>query len=320
MSLSVVIPTYNNTEFLEELFDSIEKNNSIQNCEILIGIDNCIKTLEYVLKKQFPKNFRFFYFNQNYGPYIIKNTLVNISNYDKLFFFDSDDIMKESTLDEIISKLDYFECIKPKYVNFEDTDDGRIYMDDKPAYGEGVFGIKKEKFLSLNGFEGWKVAADSDFMGRLYKTKVSLLHTKDILFDRRLHPKSLTINPETNYSSQIRTRYYLLSKQKTINDVVLPEMKLGDYQEILPDKFINLEMTSEIDTDEILEDLKKKEEKGKLLSGLFEKLPKKMVDNKTQKKINYQQVNTLTNRQTFTNMNHALKKAKLENIKKSFRR
>lgn len=320
MSLSVVIPTYNNTEFLEELFDSIEKNNSIQNCEILIGIDNCIKTLEYVLKKQFPKNFKFFYFNQNYGPYIVKNTLVSLSNYDKLFFFDSDDIMKENTLDEIINKLDNFECIKPKYINFKDTEDGRVFMNEKPAYGEGVFGIRKQKFLSLNGFEGWKVAADSDFMGRLYKTNVSLLHTKEILFDRRLHPKSLTIDPETNYSSQIRTRYYLLSKQKTINDIVLPEMKLGDYQEIQPDKSISLDYMLETETDEILEDLKRKEEKSKMLSGLFEKLPKKMADNKNPKTINYQQVNTLTNHQTFAKMNDALKKAKLENIKKNYRR
>lgn len=320
MSLSVVIPTYDNTEFLDELFESIEKNNFIQNCEILIGIDNCIRTLEYVLKKQFPQNFKFFYFTQNYGPYVIKNTLVQISNFDKIFFFDSDDIMEYNTLEEIISKLDHFECVKPKYINFEERESERFFLEQKPTFGEGVFGIRKEKFLSLNGFEGWRVAADSDFMGRLYKTNVKLLHTNDVLFFRRLHPKSLTINPETNYSSQIRTRYYYLSKQKTIKDIVLPEYKIGDFQEVSSARLFDINTNTGEITDEVLEDIKNKEQKAKLLSGLFETLPKKMVNNSLPKTINYQQINNTVDLKKTSNVSQALKKVKLENIKKSFKR
>jgi glycosyltransferase involved in cell wall biosynthesis len=320
MSLSVIIPTYNNTEFLVELFDSIEKNNSTFDFEVLVGIDNCIKTLEFVIKNKFPTKVRFFFFHQNYGPYVIKNTLSKLSKYDKLFFFDSDDIMRENAIQEISNKLDHFQLVKPKYINFQETSEGRIFNFEKLAYGEGVFGILKDKFMSLNGFEGWRVAADSDFMGRLYKTNVRLNHTQDILFDRRLHPKSLTVNPETNYSSQIRTRYYLISKKKTHEDIVLEELKTGEYEEVFYDKDLEIPNSDDVNTDEVLQDLIRKEERSKKLLGLFEKLPKKMADNTKPKIIDYQQVNTLNNRQTLTNMTNALKKAKLKNIQRSSRR
>lgn len=320
MSLSVVIPTYNNTEFLVELFDSIEKNNSTFDFEVLVGIDNCIKTLEFVIKNKFPNKVRFFFFHQNYGPYVIKNTLAKISKYEKLFFFDSDDIMKENTIQEIHTKLDHFQLVKPKYINFHESGENRIYNFKKPAYGEGVFGIKKEKFMEVNGFEGWRVAADSDLMGRLYKTNIRLTHTQQILFDRRLHPNSLTVHPETNYSSKIRTRYYLMSKKKTKEDIVLDEMVLGEYQEVFYDRELEVISPDDIYTDEVLQDILNKEERAKKLLGLFEKLPKKMADNTKPKTIDYQQVNTLNNRQTLTNMTNALKKAKLENIQRSSRR
>jgi hypothetical protein len=251
---------------------------------------------------------------------VIKNTLAKLSKYDKLFFFDSDDIMRENAIQEISNKLDHFQLVKPKYINFQETSEGRIFNFEKLAYGEGVFGILKDKFMSLNGFEGWRVAADSDFMGRLYKTNVRLNHTQDILFDRRLHPKSLTVNPETNYSSQIRTRYYLISKKKTHEDIVLEELKTGEYEEVFYDKDLEIPNSDDVNTDEILQDLIRKEERSKKLLGLFEKLPKKMADNTKPKTIDYQQVNTLNNRQTLTNMTNALKKAKLKNIQRSSRR
>jgi glycosyltransferase involved in cell wall biosynthesis len=318
MSLSVVIPTYNNTEFLVELFDSIEKNNSTFEFEVLIGIDNCVKTLEYILKNKFPKNIRFFYFTQNYGPYVIKNTLAKISKNEKLFFFDSDDVLKSNSLNEIKNLLDKFDLVKPKYINFKDIEGNRVF--EKTAFGEGVFGIKKNKFFDVNGFEPWRVAADSDLMGRLYKTRISLSHTKDILFDRRLHSQSLTIHPDTNYSSQIRTRYHLISRKKTKEDIVLKEYIIGEYQEIFQNSKFEFTNDGYEISDEVLDSIKSKEEKAKKLIGIFDKLPKKMADNSKPKSIDYDRVNFINSNQTLGRMNNALKKAKLENIQKKSRR
>ena len=52
MSLSVIIPTFNNVEFLSELFDSIKKSNFDGEYEVLIGIDSCKDTLKYVYENE----------------------------------------------------------------------------------------------------------------------------------------------------------------------------------------------------------------------------------------------------------------------------
>jgi hypothetical protein len=111
-----------------------------------------------------------------------------------------------------------------------------------------------------------------------------------------------------------------MSKKKTKEDIVLDEMVLGEYQEVFYDRELEVISPDDIYTDEVLQDILNKEERAKKLLGLFEKLPKKMADNTKPKTIDYQQVNTLNNRQTLTNMTNALKKAKLENIQRSSRR
>ena len=68
--------------------------------------------------------------------------------------------------------------------------------------------------MKFNGFEGWRCAADSDLMGRLYKNKVKLTHTKRIGFYRRIHSDSLTQRPETNFFSTLRAKYASISKNK----------------------------------------------------------------------------------------------------------
>ena len=56
----------------------------------------------------------------------------------------------------------------------------------------------KKIFLAMNGFEGWKCAADSDFMGRLYKTGKKVLLSKDVLFstliEKFIYYKILKLN------------------------------------------------------------------------------------------------------------------------------
>ena len=91
--------------------------------------------------------------------------------HEKIFFFDSDDIMLKGLINVVCEKLNGYDCVKPKFVNFVDKDGQRVFTEGNNLYGEGVFGIRKTIFLGMNGFEGWKMAADSDFMGRIYKHK-----------------------------------------------------------------------------------------------------------------------------------------------------
>ena len=317
MSLSIIIPTFDSVDFFEELFVSINNNKYDKEFEVLVGIDNCEKTLEYVKTKEFPKNYFFYYFTENGGPYLIKNTLSELSKYDKLLFFDSDDIMLEGLMNVIDISLDKYDCVKPKFLNFKDHKGQRNFSDDGALYGEGVFGIKKDLFLNMNGFEGWKVAADSDFMGRIYKFNKKINLTPDVLFHRRLHNNSLTRRKDTGYASQMRAHFFGISKNKK-GGVILDEMKKGEYQFLdIKTKTLSQLITQ---TEEINLERELKEKKHKLLESIFSDKPRSINETKQPKTIDYTQVNRNANHQTNNVLTTALKKVKLENLNKNFGR
>jgi glycosyltransferase involved in cell wall biosynthesis len=210
--LSIIIPTFNNTDFLIECLESIVTSIGDNICEILVGIDSCQKTLSLVKKNIFDQRISFYYFDKNVGPYVVKNSLSKISNSNNILFFDSDDIMDKNMVGDVIDGLYNYDCVKPVYINFKDGSD--INLNSKKLLGEGVFGIKKSVFNKMNGFEPWMCAADSDFMGRLYKNRHKLKFTNKINFYRRIHKNGLTSRSDTGMSSPLRSKYAKLSKNK----------------------------------------------------------------------------------------------------------
>jgi glycosyltransferase involved in cell wall biosynthesis len=211
-TISVIIPTYNNIEYLDESLNSIINSGKNYNIEILVGIDGCQKTLDYVKQKTYPEFVNFYYFNSNNGPYDIKNTLTKISNSEKIIFFDSDDIMTDTTIDEVVVNLVRYDLVRLKYKEIRDNK-----TSDKTNFHEGAIGINKNIFLSMNGFEPWMCAADSDFLGRLYKRKPRIYHTKNLSMYYRRHNTSLTLKKETGMASPLRATYAKTSKNKKGN-------------------------------------------------------------------------------------------------------
>jgi len=312
IELSVVMPTFNNVNFIDETINSVIKSSIDKKIEILIGIDDCEKTLTHIKTKNYPEFVNFYFFSKNNGPYIIKNSLSKIAKSDKLLFFDTDDIMNDSMINVIIDELSKNICVKPKYIDFG----GQSLRGSK--YGEGVFGIKKNVFLTMNGFENWRVAADSDFMGRLYKMKPKILHTKDVMFKRRVHPESLTNRKDTGMSSALRANYARISKQKKGH---------GNPNELSVFPF------SKIDLVFFKTERKKEEEvishsikNQKLISDVFNKIPKKI--NTEPENIKKQRVvsdnplfNLLKNKEKVTEVNRVTEQRKnIEQIKQKTKR
>lgn len=227
--ISIIIPTYKNTSFIDECINSVINSCQGLDVEILIGIDSCPGTLDYIKNKSFDNQIKFFFFDNKVGPYIIKNSLSKIANSDTLLFFDSDDIMNEKMISYILNLIKTNDFIKPMYSDF--TNEPNYNIIRTKLFGEGVFAIKKDLFLSMNGFEPWPVAADSEFMGRLYKNNKKLQYTNEVVFYRRIHPNSLTQSRETGLSSNLRGKYFNMSKRKT-NFGPLPELVTSSYYEV----------------------------------------------------------------------------------------
>ena len=203
--LSILISTYENVEYLKECFDSIEKSIGDLNVEVLIGIDSCLKSREYVIKNNFPENFRFYFFEKNIGPYTVFNTLSNLSNSENIMFFGSDDIMGKEMVSDMIDGLKFADCVRSSYINF--TNPSEITKNKSKAFEGGVFAIRKEIFNNLNGFEPWMCEGDSEFILRLVKNRYKIKISNKIDFYRRIHSNGLTSRKDTGLNSKLRHDY-----------------------------------------------------------------------------------------------------------------
>jgi glycosyltransferase involved in cell wall biosynthesis len=202
-NITVIIPTYNNTSYIDECIESI-KNSKIKgfNINIIIGIDNCENTKNHIKDNVLYSDVEVYYFNKNVGPYIVKNTLISLSKTENILFFDSDDIIENNG----IQYINHFLNKGINFINFKYKDFGKT-IHNTSNFAEGVIGIKKNIFLKLNGYYGWKCAADSEFRERYESKHGKTFRINTVLFNRRIHETNLTKREDTGMKSDIRNTY-----------------------------------------------------------------------------------------------------------------
>lgn len=194
--ISIIIPAYKATKYIDECIFSIQ---SLIEYEILVGVDSCKETFDHL--KDNP-NIQLFYFTENVGSFVIKNTLADLAKYENLLFFDADDIMHPGILDNIVEQLQNVDYLKLNYINFHHKKimNGHIMND-------AIVAIKKSTFNSINGFYPWRCGADTEFAYRLEYNKCKTKPFTDFCYHRRLHSDNLTVKKETTHGSPIRQSY-----------------------------------------------------------------------------------------------------------------
>ena len=308
--ISIIITAFNNDKYIDECLYSVVDSFKDEEYEILLGIDNCEVTTKHILKNYggYSKNVKFYFFNERYGTYIIRNTLVKEAKYETLLFFDSDDVMLPVMSNSIIRYSKYFDLIKPMLSQFKDTyniNDPQL-LTRKTTFGEGVFAIKKSVFLEANGFEPWICAADSEFNWRVRSSGKSIKLVDQVCFLYRRHSESLTNNEETNLRSRLRYQYHLITNnKKSKNDYrPLDKMVTGNFTIISEYTDEDLEIiykTGISDLSEIVLYRELKERSKNALNMVLGKTPRKVIEKsndqpKETKKIDVTSVNDLLNR------------------------
>jgi len=290
--ISIVVPTFNNTHYIDECIDSLMESSNGLKYEILVGIDGCQKTYDHLKDKSFPENVKIFYFKENRGPYLIKNSLANIASSENILFFDSDDVMLKSSVSFLNDLSHKFEVIKFRLMNFI-GDFSVSNTKGKSIFAEGVFFIKKSLFLSMNGFEPWMCAADSDFMARLYKKKLKIHFTDEILFHRRIHTENLTKRGDTGLGSKLRASYWKISKNKK-GDGNPDSLSLSEFVPILNHKPIEPKVY--VETEEELNEKRIRQLRKETLEKINNKTKVVEQEVKLEKKpfvIDYDKINNL---------------------------
>jgi len=278
--ISIIITAYNNPKYIHECLESTIRSCGDIEYEILIGIDNCPLTLKSIFKNRKKyKNIKIIYFPNRVGTYIIRNSLVEMTIFDNILFFDSDDVMKESMISDIVYNIEKFDCIKPMLCAFKDGEDYTLpkFNTPKTSFGEGVFAIKKRVFNQMNGFEPWVCAADSEFNWRLRENNKTFKYIQRVSFYYRRHATNLTAGDETGMRSKLRMKYHILTKNKKTNNLFQPlsEMVKSSFVFINEDNFNNFlvdHTTNEVDTQNIDESNKM------VLVSIFNKEPKKIEE------------------------------------------
>lgn len=232
-SFSIIISAYKSKYFIEECLDSIINQTYFinnDNFEILIGIDDCQETLDKLSQINHKyKNLRIFMMDNNNGPYITLNTLFDLTKYDNILRFDSDDIMKPELISEVSNFVEDYDIIKFHFIDFKENINNITKKSAECAFG--VIFYKKNIIELAGGYQPWKCAADREFLYRIYK-KAKIIEIKKHLFYRRVHENSLTNNINTGMSSKLRKEYKRFIKFYDINENIKINKVISQYKEI----------------------------------------------------------------------------------------
>lgn len=231
-SISVIIPTYNAQDFIEECLDSVENQTYFKdngNFEVLVGVDGCQKTLEKVLSiRNKYRNLKVFMMEQNKGTYITINTLISLTSKDNIITFGSDDIMKPIMISELSNHIDKYDIIKFSYNFFEGTLDNEVPK--RVKYAGGAFLMGKKVTDLAGGYRDWLCSGDEEFITRI-KNHVKIFHLDKELFYRRKHENSLTQKKSSGYNSELRKKYKKQVKVYNKNQNIYIKPTVNSYKE-----------------------------------------------------------------------------------------
>lgn len=228
--VSIIIATRLVPEYLKECIQSIKDQIVNFKYEIILGVDFCESTLLHIKENsEFYSDLEIYSFNENVGPYIIKNNLVQYAKYDNLLFFDSDDIMVDGLLQQFYDAVQTADFVTFTRRNFRGTIKQKLSVE----LAMGLFGMRKKVFLDNIGFENWMCNADVEFLRRIETRGLKISHISEILCYRRIHSTNLTVQKSTNFTSDLRSKYKMLINKKTIeNNWVNPSIILKEHTKI----------------------------------------------------------------------------------------
>lgn len=244
--LSVVITTFNDSDFLPEAIQSIINQNQLP-AEIIVVNDGSSLYHEEKIKKivtEFNKNTKIpiiLLNKKNGGPSSARNLGIKNSKYEYIAFLDADDYWSRTRLSVLLPKIDKTDsnCAaiytgatlsnkkgKEKFIYNQIIDKSKSHLvgtTNGVACGSPFFIFRKKCLLLINGFdEQIKWNEDLDLILQILGNGYILLGVEDYSFIRR--------NRKNSYS-KIKTRqtynniYKFLDKNMNLKNISVEETK-----------------------------------------------------------------------------------------------
>lgn len=235
--ISVLIPAWRATGFLRECLDSVFAQEP-GGFEVVVGVDGCPATLDYLLREKASRrpSLRILRGQENRGAYVTRNTLARAARADYLVFFDADDIMLPGLIRWCETRREAREVSQFRFVQaLQVVRPGVASRAASPVGARGAFGIRRDSFLSLGGFQGWPCSADTEFQRRASRILGRPALSPSALFIYRRHRGSLTRSPNTGVHSQTRRLYQHRVARMTDEQLCSPiDAPIAEMEEVAP--------------------------------------------------------------------------------------
>ncbi len=196
--VSIITPAWKANEFIDDYLESfVNITNSYKiEYEVIIGVDGCQETKDKFLSLQLPDFIKVYWFEHNYGSYIVRNTLVN--NYSKnpyLMFFDMDDTFLSNYIDSNVEIRMFNDLVlqRPLY--------------KKTITHFGSPSLWRDVWSRLGGFQPWKCEADTELIKRAKQMSFKRESVLRPNFYKREHEHQITKMEKTGMNSSLRKSY-----------------------------------------------------------------------------------------------------------------
>lgn len=231
--VSVVIPAYNATNFIEECLDSIERQlyfRDNDNFEVVVCADGCYGTLNKVMSIRHKyRNLRILVNKGNCGVYVTLNSLIKEASYDNVVIFGADDVMTPMLVSKAMFAARRYDIVQFWFYHFTDNIEN---AKDRRGWGaSGAVLIKKRVFEKAGAFRPWWCSADAELLLRV-SNYYDIHVIRDRLFYRRGHSESLTLKADTGMKSELRKSYKEQTRVYSKGEDIWVEPQISDYEEI----------------------------------------------------------------------------------------
>ena len=229
---TIIIPCYKCSSYIERALRSIVSQDTLPD-EVLVGIDGCLDSLK-VAKKVIPEEIKGIttlrFFTGRFGPYVVRNTLAELSKADLLLFFDADDEMLPAYVSSMVALCEPQHVVRAR---------GEIWLSTRRYKsgghrGKAQIGIMRDDFLSTKGFLPWPCAADAEYLQRLdlmgYKTRF----TSEDIWRYHKRKDSLTMTTTTGMRSLLRKDLHRKKVELRQQKIFPTEMTTTKAHKVIP--------------------------------------------------------------------------------------
>lgn len=188
--------------WLEESLSSIENQlpRDAWTYSLRIGVDGCEETSSLLRRMG-----RGHWFSEaNVGPYVMRNSLIELRPAAAYATFDDDDVMHRDYLLELLEWVGSDRIAGAARVQIDDN--GRL-LRRRARYQHGVSVYSAGAWSKLGGFRAWPMAADHDLILRAARLRIPVKAVKMPLYRRRKHRASLTNRDDVGLESPVRREY-----------------------------------------------------------------------------------------------------------------